>query len=68
MNISKEQLDTIKQFMDWFEDNLGDEEFLDDATEEELAEEEESDQIWRPYNELPEFVEVLKVIEEVEQS
>ena len=61
----------MKAFLDWFEDNFGDEEYLhilsdedyDNALEEEKERNPElysSGEEWRPYSELPEYIAAKK--------
>ena len=56
MNEHEKQV--IAAFLSWFEDNFGEEEWLDPDFDENKP-----DGVWRSYLELPEYVAVAKLFE-----
>jgi len=58
-NISPRVAYTINQFLSWFEDNMGEETWLDseDYTD-------GPDGTWKSYLELPEYLAVIKAVKE----
>lgn len=51
-----EIIQRLRAFIGWFEDNFTDEEWLDD------------DETWRPYIEIPVYLDALDALEELEKE